>query len=103
MHSDLVENSEEFRPEQWLQDSVKARKGSPSKIIDHPFFALPFSQGARKCPGSRVATNEIKVLLSQLVLDWKISSPITELGDVRYEQRVIIEVKLPDLQFEARQ
>eukprot|EP00579_Thalassiosira_antarctica_P005575 CAMPEP_0201901928 /NCGR_PEP_ID=MMETSP0902-20130614/54691_1 /ASSEMBLY_ACC=CAM_ASM_000551 /TAXON_ID=420261 /ORGANISM="Thalassiosira antarctica, Strain CCMP982" /LENGTH=676 /DNA_ID=CAMNT_0048435913 /DNA_START=32 /DNA_END=2064 /DNA_ORIENTATION=+ len=146
MNSDLVENPEEFRPERWFRDAVEARKGSPSEIIDHPFLASPFSQGARKCPGSRVATNEIKVLidhpflaspfsqgarkcpgsrvatneikvlLSQLVLDWKISSPITELrdvgydqnylssllGQVQYHQRTLIEVKLPDLQFEAR-
>eukprot|EP00579_Thalassiosira_antarctica_P028303 CAMPEP_0202028336 /NCGR_PEP_ID=MMETSP0905-20130828/63394_1 /ASSEMBLY_ACC=CAM_ASM_000554 /TAXON_ID=420261 /ORGANISM="Thalassiosira antarctica, Strain CCMP982" /LENGTH=830 /DNA_ID=CAMNT_0048592037 /DNA_START=106 /DNA_END=2595 /DNA_ORIENTATION=- len=95
MNSDLVENPEEFRPERWLRDAVEARKGSPSEIIDHPFLASPFSQGARKCPGSRVATNEIKVLLSQLVLDWKISSPITELENVRYHQRSVIEVKLP--------
>mmetsp|Transcript_3196 Transcript_3196/g.5817 ORF Transcript_3196/g.5817 Transcript_3196/m.5817 type:complete len:607 (+) Transcript_3196:243-2063(+) len=102
MNSDLVENPEEFRPERWLRDAVEARKGSPSEIIDHPFLATPFSQGARKCPGSRVATNEIKVLLSQLVLDWKISSPITELENVRYQQQATIEVKLPCLQFEPR-
>eukprot|EP00579_Thalassiosira_antarctica_P019371 CAMPEP_0201954862 /NCGR_PEP_ID=MMETSP0904-20121228/2682_1 /ASSEMBLY_ACC=CAM_ASM_000553 /TAXON_ID=420261 /ORGANISM="Thalassiosira antarctica, Strain CCMP982" /LENGTH=606 /DNA_ID=CAMNT_0048498953 /DNA_START=1 /DNA_END=1821 /DNA_ORIENTATION=+ len=102
MNSDLVENPEEFRPERWLRDAVEARKGSPSEIIDHPFLATPFSQGARKCPASRVATNEIKVLLSQLVLDWKISSPITELENVRYQQQATIEVKLPCLQFEPR-
>ena len=33
MISDLVETPEEFRPEQWLQDTVEARKSSPRKII----------------------------------------------------------------------
>mmetsp|Transcript_5947 Transcript_5947/g.13517 ORF Transcript_5947/g.13517 Transcript_5947/m.13517 type:complete len:618 (+) Transcript_5947:40-1893(+) len=103
MNPDLVENPEEYRPERWLKDAIEARKGTPSEIIDHPFLAAPFSQGARKCPGSRVAANEIKVLLSQLVLDWKISSPVTELRDVRYNQKTVLELELPDLQFEARQ
>ena len=102
LNPDLVEDPHEFRPERWLADAVEARKGTPSEIIDHPFMAEPFSQGARKCPGSRVATNEIKVLLSQLVLDWMISSPVTDLRDVQYEQKTMIEVKLPDLEFVAR-
>eukprot|EP00567_Pseudictyota_dubia_P007532 CAMPEP_0197443154 /NCGR_PEP_ID=MMETSP1175-20131217/8979_1 /TAXON_ID=1003142 /ORGANISM="Triceratium dubium, Strain CCMP147" /LENGTH=574 /DNA_ID=CAMNT_0042973751 /DNA_START=162 /DNA_END=1886 /DNA_ORIENTATION=+ len=102
MNPDLVDTPEEFQPERWLKGAVEARKGTSKEIIDHPFLSTPFSQGARKCPGSRVATNEIHALLSQLVLDWKISSPVTNLEDVQYQMQAAYEVKLPDLIFEAR-
>ncbi|KAL7550414.1 hypothetical protein ACHAWF_013649 [Thalassiosira exigua] len=102
MNPDLVEDPEDFRPERWLGDAVEARRGTPSEIIDHPFLATPFSQGARKCPGSRVASNEMLVLLARLVLDWEIASPVSKLGDVRFRQRTTIEAQLPDLHFEAR-
>jgi len=102
MNPDLVDDPKMFRPERWLKDAVEARKGTPSEVIDHPFLSGPFSQGARKCPGSRVAMNEVHVFLSQLVLDWKITSPVTALEDMRYEQHTTVEVKLPDLTFEAR-
>ena len=60
------------------------------------------STGARKCPGSRVAVNEIQVLLSQLVLDWKITSPIKSMKDATYHLRTFMEMEMPELQFEAR-
>ena len=31
----LVDNPEEFRPERWLDDAVKSRKGTPSETLDH--------------------------------------------------------------------
>ena len=102
MNPDLVEDPKELRPERWLEDAVEARRGARAKVIDHPFFAAPFSQGPHRCPGSRVATNRIHVLLSQLVLDWKILLPVADMKDVRYQQRSTVEVDLPDLQFELR-
>lgn len=71
----LVENPGEFRPERWFAEEVHARKGTPREVIDHPFFAGPFSQGARRCPGSRVAQVEVQALLAQLILDWKLVLP----------------------------
>lgn len=103
MDPELVEDPTDFRPERWLKDAVEARKGSPSEVIDHPFLRGPFSQGARKCPGSRIATNEIHVLLSQLVLDWKMTSPVSSLEDIEYQQLTTLEPKLPAIQFEPRQ
>lgn len=102
MDPKLVDDPEEFNPDRWSPEAVAARKGTPKEIIDHPFLKDPFSQGARKCPGSRVASNEMHVLLSQLVLDWKITSPIKEMKDVKYEQKTTIEVDMPELSFEAR-
>ena len=71
-----------FRPERWLPDAVEQRKGTPAERLDHTFFAAPFSQGARKCPGSRVANLEVQVALLQLVGDWIIE---LEDADLRLE------------------
>ena len=103
MDPSIVDHPEEFRPERWLPDAVEARKGTKKEIIDHPFLKDPFSQGARKCPGSRVATNEIQVMLAQLTMDWKMTSPIKTMADASYSQRTAVEVDLPTIQFESRQ
>jgi len=98
-----VDDPRSFRPERWLDDAVQARKGTPKEIVDHPFFKDPFSQGARKCPGSRVALNEVAVILSQLVLDYKISAPtVSSLDDIEYAQETVVEARIPPLHFEPR-
>jgi len=75
MDPELVEDPLEYRPERWLKDAVEARKGTPAAIIDHPFYSGPFSQGARRCPGSRVAYLEVQAMIAQFLLDWKIEGP----------------------------
>mmetsp|Transcript_32475 Transcript_32475/g.48208 ORF Transcript_32475/g.48208 Transcript_32475/m.48208 type:complete len:300 (-) Transcript_32475:50-949(-) len=75
MDPEIVDDPKVFRPERWLPDAVKARKGTPADVMDHPLFAGPFSQGARRCPGSRVSSNEARLLIAQLVLDWEMSVP----------------------------
>ena len=67
-----VTEPETFRPERWLPDAVEARKGTPYEVIDHSFFKNSFSQGSRKCPGSRVAINEVLCFLAQLIFDYEI-------------------------------
>jgi cytochrome P450 len=79
---DFVEDPFTFKPERWLSDAVDARKNSPAAIIDHPFLSGPFSQGARRCPGSRVAYLEVQVALAQLVMDWNIHGPNMHWNDV---------------------
>lgn len=49
-----------------------ARKGTASSILDHTLYRGPFSAGARRCPGSRVAGLEAHALLLALVSDWSI-------------------------------
>lgn len=71
----LLKDPLEFRPERWLPEAVEARKNTPAALVDHPFFSGPFSQGARRCPGSRVAYLEVQAMLAQLVLDWEIQAP----------------------------
>jgi cytochrome P450 len=75
MDPTIVEDPMEFRPERWLKDAVEERKGTPSSIVDHPFYSGPFSQGSRRCPGSRVAYLEVQSILATLLLDWEIEGP----------------------------
>ena len=101
---EFVDRPNEFIPERWTSDAIEARKGKKSEILDHPFIRDPFSQGARRCPGSRVATNEILSMISQLVLNWKISIPdenIKSLEDIKYDSQPVKPI-FPTLKFEAR-
>lgn len=75
MDPDLVEDPMTFQPQRWLPEAVEARKGTDKAILDHPFYSGPFSQGSRRCPGSRIAHLEVQVMLAQLLLDWKIEGP----------------------------
>lgn len=102
MDPTLLDNHEEFRPERWLPDAVEARKGTPAAQLDHPLFSGPFSQGARRCPGSRVSKNEALILLAQLVLDWKMSSPIKYWKDVPYDLMTMTTPILPKIEFTPR-
>lgn len=106
---DFVEDPDIFDPEKWLKKGVQQRRGTPAEILDHPLYKEPFSAGARKCPGSRVANFEAKILLSQLVLDWKIAfadsgAPKPETWrDVNYMQGLTIQPDIPELSFKRRQ
>lgn len=99
---DLLEYVDEFRPERWLPDAVKARKGTPAEVLDHPLFSGPFSQGARRCPGSRVSRNEVLILLSQLILDWEFSTPVKSWKDVPVVLDTVNAPRLPKIEFKAR-
>lgn len=99
----LVDDPDLFCPERWLPDAIAARKGTPKSIIDNQFYREPFSQGARKCPGSRVANNEAHAMLAQLVLDWNILAPgIIRYDDVPYSLQGTVAPHLPRLEFVAR-
>jgi cytochrome P450 len=99
----LVDKPDEFIPERWLPEAVTARKGTRAAMLDHPLFSEPFGQGARRCPGSRVARNEAMVLMSQLVLDWKISVPgVKTWRDVPYGLQTVNAPFLPKMQFDPR-
>jgi cytochrome P450 len=104
MDPKIIDNPTCFQPERWLPPAIEARKGTPAEILDHYFFKEPFSHGSRKCPASRVASNEILILISQLVLDWKISAPsnINSWEDMEYSMAGTISPKLPKLEFQTR-
>jgi cytochrome P450 len=100
---DLLENVKDFMPERWLPEAVAARKGTRAEILDHPLFSGPFGQGARRCPGSRVARNEGMVLIAQLALDWKMSIPgYKHWTEVPYGLQTVTAPFLPKMEFEAR-
>ena len=104
MRPDLVgDQGKDFDPSRFLPDAIAARKGTAAAILDHPFFVGPFSQGARKCPGSRVANMEAAALLGQLVLDWHITVPgIQHWTDVPYDLETLTTAQMPPMQFSAR-
>ena len=93
-----------FVPERFAKEAVTARKGTQHEVVDHVFFQGPFSQGARKCPGSRVANLEAHALMAQWVLDWKMELPshITHFSQVPYGLRTVITATLPAIQFTPR-
>jgi len=109
MNPDVVEDPDTFDPKRWFdEENVKGRKGTPAEALDHPLYKEPFSAGARKCPGSRVANYEAKTMLSQLVLDWKISlapdgNKIQSWRDVPYFNGLTVQPTVPELSFEKRQ
>jgi len=105
----FVSNPDVFDPTRWFKDQVQNRRGTPAEVLDHPLYREPFSAGARKCPGSRVASYEAKILLSQLVLVWKISIADNSQypkpkswRDIDYFQGLTIQPEVPELSFERR-
>lgn len=103
MDPELVDDPTEFRPERFLPDEVEARKGTRSEVIDHAFFSGPFSQGARRCPGSRVANLEAHVFVAQLVLDWKMSIPsLNHWSECPYDMDTLMAARLPPIEFIPR-
>jgi len=70
---EYVDEPDKFEPERWDLEQVAKRKGTPKEVLDHGLLAKPFSHGSRMCIGSRVAEVEMKMALSKLALDWKIS------------------------------
>jgi len=108
MDPTMVKDPNTFDPSRWSKEEVEARRGTPAEVLDHPLYKEPFSAGARKCPGSRVANYEAKIMLAQLVLDWKITiadsvNPKPESWrDIKYFQGLTIQPEVPELSFERR-
>ena len=109
MDPNFVKDPDVFDPSRWFKDQVAKRKGTPAEILDHPLYKEPFSAGARKCPGSRVARYEVRALLSQLVLDWEIT--LADNGDakpetwrdIQYFNGLTVQPEIPELSFKRRQ
>ena len=94
----------DFVPDRFSKEAIKARKGTPHQIVDHSFFNGPFSQGARKCPGSRVANLEAHALIAQWVLDWKMALPssVGHFSEVPYGLETLNTAYLPAIEFTPR-
>lgn len=100
---EFVEDPLSFRPERFLPDAMEKRKGTKSEFLDHPLYSGPFGQGARRCPGSRVARNESMALLAQCVLDWKMNIPgVSSFRDVPQAINTVVDPVLPTFSFQSR-
>lgn len=100
----VLEDAHEFRPERWLADAVEERSGTDLEEMDHPLLRDGFGAGARRCPGSRVATNEVLCMIAQLVLDYEIRAPpsIKSFLEIPYALKSLISPELPKLEFVPR-
>lgn len=97
------EDAMDYKPERFLKDAVEKRKGTKSQIIDHAFFKGPFSQGARKCPGSRVANLETAALLAAICVEWEFTFPgVKHWTDVPYGLETLTTCYLPAGEFKPR-
>ena len=101
-----------FKPQRFLKDAVQAHKDTPAAVVDHTFFSGPFSQGARRCPGSRVANLELAALLANFVVQWEFSvapdpgtgkMPYTHWSQVPYGIETLTTAYLPTMDFVPRQ
>jgi len=85
---ELVEDTLKFLPERWSHEAVEARKNTPSEVLDHPLLRAPFSEGARMCPGARVAALEVVTMICSLLRSWEFTlapgQGINDYGDVKY-------------------
>ena len=105
MDPSVIPDFDTFRPERWFENEIEARKGTVAEFLDHPFYSGPFSAGARKCPGYRVANFEMFVLLSQLVKDYKFAlddDKVQSWRDIEYCFGNSIVPTVPKFKFEAR-
>jgi cytochrome P450 len=98
----LVDDPDRYDPDRWMPEAVEARKGTPAAVLDHVLFKEPFSEGARRCPGSRVAKNESLLLMAQLILDWKMENSVKHWRDIKYRMDTVLTPQLPSIQFIPR-
>lgn len=101
-HPEIVEHPEEYVPERWLSDAVKARKGTAREIMDNKLIAKPFSFGPRMCLGARVADVELLSFVARIVQDWRfVLDPTTQ----KYEAKAYLLTRatpFPNFRFESR-
>ena len=70
---EVVPDWETFKPERFLRENVRERKGCPmASKQDHRTTKDPFGMGARLCLGKRAAEMELRALLTQIFQRYKL-------------------------------
>jgi len=100
----VLEDAREFKPERWFPEAVNSRVGTELEQMDHALFRDTFGQGARRCPGNRVATNEVLAMISQLLLDYEIKfhEEVKNLDDIKYKMVAVLAPIIPQMVFKKR-
>lgn len=95
MDPNVWDNPKQFNPERFLQ-----RNGEETSLVRNENF-IPFSYGPRMCPGERLATMQLSIIMPRIIQRFRILPPSDGL-DFTSELRVTILPKKPFLKFEKR-
>ncbi|KAJ9584960.1 hypothetical protein L9F63_020690, partial [Diploptera punctata] len=71
-----LKNPQKFMPERWI-------RGGDAKDI-HPYLLTPFSHGVRTCAGMRFAEQDLNVVISTILLHFKLKYPDDKPLEQRY-------------------
>ncbi|XP_039285811.1 probable cytochrome P450 49a1 isoform X1 [Nilaparvata lugens] len=69
----------EFIPERWFRENKDKR---------HPFASIPFGFGARVCPGRHLVNQEMLILLTEILRNFKLDSNNGQVGMIHRMNRI---------------
>ncbi|RZF40812.1 hypothetical protein LSTR_LSTR003322 [Laodelphax striatellus] len=69
----------EFIPERWFREN---------KAMRHPFASIPFGFGARVCPGRHLVNQEMVILLTEILRNFKLNSNNGQVGMIHRMNRI---------------
>lgn len=87
LHRDPAQfdDPERFDPDRFEPERAERR---------HPFAYVPFSAGTRNCIGQKYALLEIKVLLTQLLLTYRLET-VTQLAELALRMDMVLRTEKP--------
>lgn len=62
---EYFEEPQLYKPQRWLRSSAE---------VYHKFASLPFGHGPRKCPGKRLAEQEMVLFLKHMLVNFDLDS-----------------------------